>query len=1068
MASDYNAIRADNQRRYGTDIGRIGPMLLADRYDDRTHFIFELLQNAEDALARRPDWGGQRSVRFHLTHDKLSVSHFGKPFDEADVRGICGIAESTKQLTAIGRFGIGFKSVYAFTERPEVHSGTEDFAIESFVWPAATPPVARDYDETTIVIPLKADGAADWEEITAGLQRLGAGALLFLRQIEEIEWRVERGPSGVYLRSQPEVLGNDVRRITVIGQEERKPEVEETWLLFSKPVVTVDGVSVGHMELAFSVLKDEKSTRERIGPIARSPLVVFFPTVLETHLGFLAQGPYRTTPSRDNVPRHDEWNQHCVQETAGLLVAALRWLRDNALLDTGTLRSLPLDRTKFGEGAMFAPLFDATKQALATEPLLPRFRGGHVAARGARLARTQELRELFDPTQLAALFGDDEELAWLSGDISQDRTPELRQFLMRELEIAETTPEAILSKLDTGFLEAQADEWVLRLYEFLNGQPALRPRVAALPLIRLADGTHVKAREDGQPQAFLPGVIETSFPTVRKSVCGTQAAMAFLRAVGLEEPDAVDDVVQNVLPKYRAAEVHVDDVDYAADIRRMITASATDSKGQREKLLATLRRTPFAMAVDVGDASGCFSEPGELYLATDRLKNLFAGVPGVLLVDDRNPCLRGEDVHELLEACGAVRYLRPIEDTSLSWEERRKLRMQAGHAETSGQNDRITDWMLVGLKDLLDSLAKLDDEERRAKAMLLWEELAHLEERGGKSVYTGEYRWTHYGSYRTPFDAAFVRMLNTTQWIPDQDGNLQCPQLVLFDSLGWKQNPFLFSKIQFRPPIIDQLAREAGIEPGVLDLLKKLGVTSETELKALLGIKEEPPQRVADTRPKLVDEPTLPVPERTGLEQQGSRGGDRSSPAADGTGSGSGHGTREGTKERDLAGGQAQQGAETGTGKRTPGGRAGRPFISYVVAHPDEEEPDPDGLDQPARMALEARAIDLILAREPHWHRTPAFNPGYDLFEAGPDAQPNRWCEVKAMTGSLDDRPVGLSRTQFECAREHGDDYWLYVVERARDEGARIVRIQDPAGKARTFTFDRGWINVAELDGTPD
>jgi HSP90 family molecular chaperone len=53
MASDYQSIRADNRLKYGTDIGRIGPMLLSDRYDDRTHFIFELLQNAEDALARR-------------------------------------------------------------------------------------------------------------------------------------------------------------------------------------------------------------------------------------------------------------------------------------------------------------------------------------------------------------------------------------------------------------------------------------------------------------------------------------------------------------------------------------------------------------------------------------------------------------------------------------------------------------------------------------------------------------------------------------------------------------------------------------------------------------------------------------------------------------------------------------------------------------------------------------------------------------------------------------------------------------------------------------------------------
>ena len=80
MASNYQAICVENQQRYGTDIGRIGPMLLADRYDDRTHFIFELLQNAEDALGRRSDWQGSRGVTFQLTHDTLILSHFGKPF----------------------------------------------------------------------------------------------------------------------------------------------------------------------------------------------------------------------------------------------------------------------------------------------------------------------------------------------------------------------------------------------------------------------------------------------------------------------------------------------------------------------------------------------------------------------------------------------------------------------------------------------------------------------------------------------------------------------------------------------------------------------------------------------------------------------------------------------------------------------------------------------------------------------------------------------------------------------------------------------------------------------------
>ena len=67
MASNYEAICEENRQRYGTDIGRIGPMLLADRYDDRTHFIFELLQNAEDALGRRGTWNGLRRVTFSLS-----------------------------------------------------------------------------------------------------------------------------------------------------------------------------------------------------------------------------------------------------------------------------------------------------------------------------------------------------------------------------------------------------------------------------------------------------------------------------------------------------------------------------------------------------------------------------------------------------------------------------------------------------------------------------------------------------------------------------------------------------------------------------------------------------------------------------------------------------------------------------------------------------------------------------------------------------------------------------------------------------------------------------------------
>ena len=1074
MASDYQAIRRNNERRYGTDIGRIGPMLLADRYDDRTHFIFELLQNAEDALGRREGWKGSRAVSFRLAEATLRIEHFGLPFDEADVRGICGIAESTKDLTAIGRFGIGFKSVYAVTSRPEVHSSAEAFAIESFVWPDAVPPIDRDPDATVILIPLDTSEQGDRDELARGLGRLDPLALLFLRQIEEIRWSVEGGRSGLYLRESRDV-GADVRRVTVIGQEHGQPDVAEECLIFSRAVSTDDGRHAGYVELAFSLDEHRESEQERIARLARSPLVVFFPTVLETHLGFLVQGPYRTTPSRDNVPRGDVWNQHLVRETSALLGQALRWLRDNNLLDTAALRCLPLDPAKFGESSMFAPLYDATKSALSTDALLPRFDVGHVSAADARLGRTQELRDLLTPAQLGMLYDEEGELVWLSSDITQDRTPELRRYLMQELEIPELPPEAVIPRLDQRFLGAQSDDWIVRLYEFLNGQPGLRRRFEDLPLIRLEDGTHVPADLDGQPRAFLPGPIASGFPLVRAAICTSEAALAFLRSLGLTQPDPVDDVIRNLLPKYREEEVDVSDEDYAADIDRILHAFGTDSKGQREKLLAALRETAFVMAVDAGEDSKRVSMPGDAYLATERLKELFAGVEGVLFVDDKYPSLRGEQIRDLLEACGTTRSLCPVRvDCHLSREQQREIRRNAG-LERSTWERPIDDVNLRGLDVLLGRLPEMDAAEQRRRAALLWDALTDVESRRGSRTFLAEYTWGYsHEEKMATFEAAFVDQLNNTEWVPDADGNLHAPALIVFETLGWKANPFLQSKIRFKPPILDQLAKEAGIEPGLLDLLKSQGITSEAQLRQLLGVEQETSDggdEHGDVDEALKElgitgAPTPPVPDPAGHELASTgRGGD-STGRTSGTGSAGerqqGAGVRGNGSTKDRG-----KGAGSPGGRRTAGSAGGRPFISYVATHPDDEEPDPDGLDQSARMALEAKAIEFILSREAGWQRTPTHNPGFDLVELGPDGQPARWCEVKAMTGSLADRPVGLSRTQFECARENGEAYWLYVIEHAGDESSHIVRIQDPAGKARTFTFDKGWRDVAEGGSNP-
>ena len=1050
MASDYEAIKANNKRRYGTDVGRVGS-LLTDLYGDRTHFIYELLQNAEDAIHRRID-DLSRTVRFDLSEQALRVSHYGKPFDRRDVEGVCDIGAGTKQedVTQIGRFGIGFKSVYGFTDRPQIHSGDEDFGIDSFVWPSSERPIKREPNQTVFIMPLRGPGEHG-EEIAKGLRRISLDTLLFLREIDTIDWTLPDGESGTYVR-QTDTWCQEVRKVTVVGESTGQGDAEKSWLVFSRPTYAADDILAGHIEVAF-IIEDT-----RIVPVSRSPLVAFFPTVVETNLGFRIQGPYRTTPSRDNVPETDKWNQECIEKTGDVLVDALVWLRDHNMLDVDVLRCLPIDRGKFDDESRFATLYESVKYALRSHDLLPTFGGGYMAAPSVKLARTQELRELFDRKQIKRLFKSNHAMSWLTDGVSQDRAPDLRTYLMEELDVDEVTPQTILPKLDRSFLRRQSNGWMCRLYEFLKGQAALHRQAKGAPIMRLSDGTHVSAFVDDAPQAFLPGSVKTGFPTIHADVCQSADARQFLRMIGLSEPHLVDDVIRNVLPKYDGDDCEVSEAEYAEDIDRILAASQT-AADKRGELIQRLREAQFVRAVRVGDGAACFASPNGLYLATERLKALFEGVAGIEIVDDRCSALRGNGIRDLLESCGAVPHLLPIRKRYSRWncplssDFLDTLREQNGHTETSGRTDSVTDWEVRGLNDVLAQLASLDSENQRDRAKHIWEELIRLQERRGKGSFHAEYRWSYYGDYMQEFDSAFIRQLNGLAWIPSEDGGLQRPDLVLFDSLGWPDDPFLLTKIRFKPPIVDQLAAEAGFEPAMLDWLKKRGITDLAALDEL-GLLDDMPAVEDATSAIGVATPNSPMVEDPSAEQSRTSEG--------GSGPRASLGGYDGRSER-TAFRSSRSGGHPQRTRPTNASSLGSPsFVSYVAVDHEDSDDDSGELDHEERMALEEAAIALILSHERDWQRTQMHNPGFDLVKVA-DGQERSWCEVKAMTGSLHDRPVGLSHTQFKCAQERGDAYWLYVVECAGGENARIVRIRDPAGQAKTFTFDKGWLDVAEV-----
>lgn len=83
--------------------------LATDIYSEDKRFIYELIQNADDAAL---DEDSELSIQ--ILSNYVIVSHNGAPFNSRDIRGLCsiGLGTKTNDATKTGYKGIGFKSVF--------------------------------------------------------------------------------------------------------------------------------------------------------------------------------------------------------------------------------------------------------------------------------------------------------------------------------------------------------------------------------------------------------------------------------------------------------------------------------------------------------------------------------------------------------------------------------------------------------------------------------------------------------------------------------------------------------------------------------------------------------------------------------------------------------------------------------------------------------------------------------------------------------------------------------------------------------------------------------------------
>ena len=626
-----------------------------DLYNKPTHFIFELIQNAEDNSYEEP----VPSLSFRLTKTDptgitksdgaLIIVNNEVGFNPDNVDAICAVGETTKKKEQgyIGEKGIGFKSVFRVTKNPHIFSSGYHFCLpeydeqtgRGYIVPQwiDTPPEGLDLSQTYIILPLT-ETDFGYEKIEEMLRDIEPESILFLSTLQEIRIETDTGDDFIILKDD-----SAMPEVTVLVEDNKQGHPSSAVNDFLVCTETVDKPVDIHHEKREGIEDREVSIAFPLGenPTGVGKIFAYLPVRADTGFPFLINADFILPSSREDI-QDVAWN-HWLMDCVATLVASklLPLLKEKNLLTVPFLEKLAdklneywfyVVYTAADKKDLFYPIFTRVYEALMNKELLPTNDGTFVSALNAKLARGDAIRNLLNHNQLGTLFSQpNDTIKWLSSEITQDRTPNLRQYLMDlEVEEFEVTPDTFARRLSKPFLSTQSDEWFIKFYKFLSAQPALwrapRSVLRTKPILRLQDGGHINPfREDNSPNAYLPigWDTDTSFPIVKIELSEDEEALKFLTNLGIQKWDIVEEIIRYVLPKYQSDSSVAPIEDHKNDFAKIEHAYNTDSKEKRDRLRRALLEIPFILIESPDMGRPIYRSPDQIYFPTDELHLYF-------------------------------------------------------------------------------------------------------------------------------------------------------------------------------------------------------------------------------------------------------------------------------------------------------------------------------------------------------------------------------------------------------------------------------------------------------------
>ena len=617
---------------------------IVDKYSDQAHFVYELIQNADDA--------GATEATFDVYSDKLTFTHNGsrrfevtnpetegEDYDNhalGDVNAITGIGlsskpDSNKKGNAIGKFGMGFKSIFQYTTTPEIYDPNIAFRIERQIVPKR---IDHDYpgrkpNETLFVFPFNNAEAKRPERDS--LEKLNSLLFptLFLNNLKVITFNY-RATIGEYRK--------DVVETREFGEDDECTRCER--IKYSK--VVQSAVTTEYM-LLFS-RTDADNHRYSIGfrQDADGKLIAadykafcFFPTKHQTKLKFLIHAPFLLTDSRETIKEFEDHNRDMVDKLSDLVYDSLIYMRDMRtpgglrLIDDGVLDIIPIGNC--GDSDFFEPFWEKIAQCFENERILPTV-NGYVKKEIAYWPATKQVPIVFPDEKLQLLYAKDQiqwvfRSKWNDADLDDEESGFIRGCIS-----SSPSEVAMLDRITPEFIEAQSLMWLSGLYKWLDESEDRRKKARRLPIFLNRQKKAVAAFDQrDQHILFLPAQGADNYETINEELFKDEHAKELIDRYKIMAPSREDRIRYIIDEKLSNCE----DDEAGAQFKEVIEYYSSLPQDDKERLAGKMAGKVRLKVVDLKTGEKSYRSSQPLYLDIEFIHEFFVGMDNVYVVDTK-------------------------------------------------------------------------------------------------------------------------------------------------------------------------------------------------------------------------------------------------------------------------------------------------------------------------------------------------------------------------------------------------------------------------------------------------